>query len=84
MRRRREGNMRPVRRQATLSPDPEPVLAWRTSRLREAGFDPQLAHTVARSRAYDLHAILELTDRGCPARLAVRILAPLDDEPRPQ
>jgi hypothetical protein len=27
-----------------------------------------------------VHALLELTDRGCPAELAVRILAPLNDE----
>ena len=25
----------------------------------------------------DLHALLELVDRGCPPRLAVRILAPI-------
>jgi hypothetical protein len=77
--------MRPVRRQPTLSPDPdvEPVVAWRTTRLRDAGFDRQLADTVARNRAYDLHAILELMDRGCPAELAVRILAPADHEHRP-
>jgi hypothetical protein len=56
---------------------------WRTSRLRDAGFSPQLAVTVARNCTYDLHAILELVDRGCPAKLAVRILAPIDDEPRP-
>jgi hypothetical protein len=56
---------------------------WRTSRLRDAGFDPQLAHAVAQNCAYDLHAILELVDRRCPAKLAVRILAPIDDEPRP-
>jgi hypothetical protein len=30
----------------------------------------------------DLHQLLELVDRGCPPELAVRILAPLDqDEP---
>ena len=75
--------MRPVRQQSNLNPDPEPIVLWRTSRLRDAGFDPQLAHRVAQNCAYDLHAILELMDRGCPAKLAVRILAPIDDEPRP-
>ena len=29
---------------------------------------------------YDLHALIELVERGCPPELAVRILAPLDDE----
>jgi hypothetical protein len=56
---------------------------WRTSRLREAGFSAQLADTVARDCAYDLHALLKLVDRGCPAGLAVRILAPLEEEPQP-
>jgi hypothetical protein len=35
---------------------------------------------MARDNRYDLHALLELTDRGCPAELAARILAPLEDE----
>lgn len=58
------------------SPLPDPVLAWRSSRLREAGFSPAVADILARDRDYDLHALLELTDRGCPPQLAVRILAP--------
>jgi hypothetical protein len=32
---------------------------------------------VAANPAYDLHRLLSLVDRGCPPRLAVRILAPL-------
>jgi hypothetical protein len=71
------------KRQPTLSPyvEPDPVVLWRIRRLREAGFTRQLADTVARDRAYDLHAVLELVDRGCPAELAARILAPIDGEP---
>jgi hypothetical protein len=73
--------MQPVRRQTIerLGHD-DPVVLWRTSRLREAGFDAQLAGALARDRAYDLHAVLQLVDRGCPAELAVRILAPLDPD----
>ena len=56
----------------------EPVLAWRVRRLREAGLAPALATEIAADCGYDLHALLELIDRGCPAELAVRILAPLD------
>ena len=56
----------------------EPVVAWRARRLREAGLAPRLATEIAADRGYDLHALLELVDRGCPAELAVRILAPLD------
>jgi hypothetical protein len=57
---------------------PDPVVAWRVRRLREAGLAPALAAEIAADCGYDLHALLELIDRGCPAELAVRILAPLD------
>lgn len=56
---------------------PGPVVAWRTERLVEAGFPEEMAHEVASDGTYDLHALLILMDRGCPAQLAVRILAPL-------
>jgi hypothetical protein len=57
--------------------------AWRIERLREAGFPEPLADSVAGDSRYDLHELLGLVDRGCPAPLAARILAPLDTEPRP-
>ncbi len=50
--------------------------------MREAGFDRVLAERLASDTDYDLHALLELVDRGCPPQLAVRILAPLDSEVR--
>jgi hypothetical protein len=56
----------------------DPLSAWRSERLRVAGFSPALAESVAGERGFDIHALLELTDRGCPPHLAVRILAPLD------
>jgi hypothetical protein len=37
-----------------------------------------MAERIALDGAYDIHALLELVDRGCPAELAVRILAPLE------
>ena len=43
-----------------------------------AGFDPQLAASLARDEAVDLHELLVLLDCGCPPELAARILAPLD------
>jgi hypothetical protein len=58
------------------------TLPWRRSRLRRAGFDARLAAQIAADLRYDVHAILELTERGCPPELAVRILAPLTDGPR--
>jgi hypothetical protein len=54
------------------------MLPWRRSRLRRAGFDARLAAQIAADLRYDVRAILELTDRGCPPQLAVRILAPVD------
>jgi hypothetical protein len=59
------------------------VVLWRMKRLRGAGFSPALAGALARDRTYDLHALVELVDRGCPAELAARILAPLDRDRRP-
>ena len=57
------------------------VVDWRRSVLREAGFDPWLARELAGEARVDLHDLLNLVDRGCPPRLAARILAPLDDAP---
>ena len=75
--------MRPIRRHAIEGHDEDLVVRWRTSRLREAGFDPQLAQALVRNCAYDLHAVLRLVDNGCPPELAARILAPLDHERQP-
>jgi hypothetical protein len=66
----------------TSTGDGEGILAWRIERLREAGFPDPLAGLVARDARYDLHELLGLVDRGCPAELAARILAPLDGERR--
>jgi hypothetical protein len=48
--------------------------------LVRAGFEAELAASVAVDRAMDLHALIELVERGCPPKLAARILAPLDRE----
>jgi hypothetical protein len=45
-----------------------------------SGFPPRLARRVAHDVSYDLHALIELVERGCPPALAVRILAPLEEE----
>jgi hypothetical protein len=39
-----------------------------------------LADSLARDRRFDVHALLVLTDWGCTAELAARILSPLEDE----
>jgi hypothetical protein len=55
---------------------PEDVWAWRRRRLLEAGLPAALAETVASDPWFDLHALLQLVDAGCPPDLAVRIVAP--------
>jgi hypothetical protein len=52
---------------------------WRARRLTAAGFAPSQAYELANEDGVDLHALLELIDRGCPPALAVRITAPLED-----
>ena len=56
---------------------------WRRARLVLAGFDERVAADLAADCAVDLHALLELVDRGCPPNLAARILAPLDSDRSP-
>jgi hypothetical protein len=55
------------------------IVSWRRDRLAEAGFPLPLAALLAVNGQHDLHALIELTERGCPPELAVRILAPLDE-----
>jgi hypothetical protein len=54
------------------------VIGWRRDQLVHAGFPLRLASRIARDGRFDLHALIELTERSCPPQLAVRILAPLD------
>ncbi len=66
------------RNSTAARPVSDAYAAWREDRLRAAGFPPALAAVIAHDGRYDLHALLELVDRGCPPALAVRIGAPLD------
>ena len=59
------------------------LAGWRKRQLLRAGFDADLATSVAADCAMDLHALIELVERGCPPSLAARILAPLDHERKP-
>jgi hypothetical protein len=54
------------------------LVAWRLDRLMAAGFSPREARVLVLSGGVDLHAILELIDRGCPPWLAARITASID------
>ena len=59
---------------------PDELTRWRRAYLVWAGLDQEMAQTVASDLRWDLHALLELLERGCPPPLAARILAPADDE----
>ncbi len=59
------------------------IAAWRRARLMRAGFDERAATELSLERSIDLHALLELVDRGAPPHLAARILAPLERERGP-
>ena len=46
----------------------------------ESGFPPALAATVTMNAHYDLHTLIDIVERGCQPDLAVRILAPVEEE----
>ncbi len=56
------------------------VVRWRRKQLVQSGFPLPLAARLAADGCYDLHALIELVERGCPPELAVRILAPVEGE----
>jgi hypothetical protein len=55
------------------------VVRWRREQLTGSGFPLPLAVRIAADARYDLHALIELTERGCAPELATRILAPSED-----
>jgi hypothetical protein len=55
------------------------VFSWRRDQLAHAGFTLPVAARLAHDPRYDLHALIELVERGCSPELAVRILAPLEE-----
>jgi hypothetical protein len=56
------------------------VVSWRRAQLAGVGFSLPLAAEIAGDARFDLHALIELVESGCPPELAVRIQAPLEDE----
>jgi hypothetical protein len=56
------------------------VAAWRRRQLDEAGFPAGLAASLAADPGVDLHALIELVERGCRPELAARIALPLEVE----
>lgn len=58
----------------TIETETERVERWRTDELVRVGFDVEQATLLAIEPGVDLHAALDLIERGCPPELAVRIL----------
>jgi hypothetical protein len=56
------------------------VFDWRRSQLLRSGFPEMLAARIAHDNRYDLHRLIELVERGCRPELALRILAPLEED----
>jgi len=54
------------------------LTTWRLDQLIRSGFPDDIATRVATDARFDLHALIELVERGCPPDLAVRILAPIE------
>jgi hypothetical protein len=50
------------------------VESWRTEELIRAGYNPTDAIALAARHDIDLHAAVELLDKGCPIELAIDIL----------
>jgi hypothetical protein len=51
------------------------VVRWRFQQLRRGGYGAGDATAIAVQTGVDLHRAVELLKRGCPADLALRILA---------
>jgi hypothetical protein len=56
------------------------VVRWRRDQLIGVGFSLPLASRLARDEQWDIHALIELVERGCRPEVAARILAPLEEE----
>jgi hypothetical protein len=52
----------------------ERIEEWRRERLKAAGFPSAASGALAERHDVDLHAAIELVEKGCPPDLAVRIL----------
>ena len=56
------------------------IVRWRREQLVHAGFPLPLAVRIGKDGRYDLHALIGIVERGCEPVLAVRILAPLEED----
>jgi hypothetical protein len=75
-----QGHKPIVRTQTTQDRGPNHVVIWRREQLVRSGVPLSMAARAAKDGGYDLHALIELLGHGCPPELAIRILAPLENE----
>ena len=68
------GEARRHPRVATAERGDETVVRWRLAQLLRAGYDRDDAERLARRTEVDLHFAIKLVHRGCPPRIAQRIL----------
>ena len=68
-----------MRAELTADAEQREVAEWRQAQLAEGGFPVALAPALAADGRYDLHALIELVERGCEPEVAARILAPLEE-----
>ena len=52
----------------------ERIERWRAEELERAGYEPRAAGRLAVRHDVDLHAAVELLERGCSTDLALKIL----------
>ncbi len=52
----------------------ERIERWRAEELERAGYEARAAGRLAVRHDVDLHAAVELLERGCPSDLALKIL----------
>ena len=57
-----------------IETESERVERWRTEELLRVGFDVETATLIGAELGVDLHAALDMVERGCPPDLAARIL----------
>jgi len=55
------------------------VVRWRRDQLTGVGFNLPVAARLAGDERWDIHALIELVERGCPPDMATRIAAPLEE-----
>ena len=60
--------------ECVLTDENERILLWRAEVLERAGYDSTLAGVLSAVPSVDLHFAADLVKRGCPARVALRIL----------